>query len=715
MRMKTNTKRSIAIVLILAFILSLTGCSTDRTDSTSDTAASTTKASGIYTPGTYEAAAQGFGGSVVVKVTVDTDKITDVVIEGDKETEGVGSKAIEALPGQIIAANSTKVDGISGATHSTEGILKAVDEALALARGEAAAPKAVQDGEYVVEEIGHEGKVVVATSFLKGEITKVKVLNHDETQGIGTYAVERIPQKIVEAQSIGIDGVSGATVTTNAIRSAVGKAIEKAGGDVQVYNKEPKKAEITPSEKVEKVENVQVAIMGAGTAGLFAAAQLLEKGVKDVILFEKQDIPGGCMPLTYGGIIMTDSKVYNNWGLGSPNYASWETMKANYTSYMTATGKEFNPEFPFMSKMFMKSGEMYDWMVDIGVGFNSLGSTGFPYPVFAPGVYEGGSGYAMQFLVDRVEAKGGRIIYATPVKDLMQDDQGRITGLVAEGEDGTTWKVNADAVIIASGSFAKNKELVEQYFPEWSDHEFNTIASLTGDGLLLGMKYGAGIEHMGAEVPGFLASYASHFELAFMHLTVPGLIVNIKGDEFGDIVKMNHQVMSQAKADPANGDTFYYIFDEAAAAQAYKSDVYGFDTYKGIFEKGEAVHYDSIEECAKALNLPDLAKTIQTNNDLSLQGQPNQWGRTDLPHIDDNDGVWALRVDPNVYLTTGGLKIDPDSHVLTQEGKIIPGLFAAGDVCGSIEQKDGVTYGYGFASAMSFGAVAADTIAKDMK
>lgn len=696
--MGTKTKRSIAIVLIIALLLSIAGCSTET--------------SHMYTPGTYEAAAQGFGGNVAVKVTVDTSKITDVVIKADNETEGIGSKAIEALPGQIIAANSTKVEGVSGASYSTEGILKAVDEALALARGEKTMPKAAQNGEYVTEVVGHEGKVVVATSFLDGVITHVKVVNNDETQGIGTYAVERIPQRIIEAQSIQVDGVAGATVTTNAIRSAVSKAIEKAGGDVQLYSKEIQKTAIQPTEKV---ENVQVAIMGAGTAGLFAAAQLLEKGVKDVILFEKQDIPGGCMPLTYGGIIMTDSKVYNKWGLGSPNYSSWETMKASYTSYLKATGKEFNPDFPFMGKMFMKSGEMYDWMVSIGVGFNSLGSSGFSYPVFAPGVYEGGSGYAMKFLVDRVEAKGGRIIYSTPVKDLIQDKTGRITGLVAEGTDGTTWKVNADAVIIASGSFAKNKELVKQYFPEWSEHEFNTISSLTGDGLVLGMKYGAGIVDMGAEVPGFLSSYDSHFELAFMHLTVPGLIVNVNGDEFGDIVKLNHQVMSQAKADPKNGDTFYYIFDEAAAAQAYKSDVYGFDTYKGIFEKGEAVHYASIEECSKALNLPNLSKTIKTNNDLSLQGAPNQWGRKNLPHVDDNDGVWALRVDPNVYLTTGGLKIDLDSHVLTQEGKIIPGLFAAGDVCGSIEQKDGVTYGYGFAAAMSFGAVAAETIAKDMK
>ena len=243
----------------------------------------------------------------------------------------------------------------------------------------------------------------------------------------------------------------------------------------------------------------------------------------------------------------------------------------------------------------------------------------------------------------------------------------------------------------------------------------STIESLTGDGLVLGMKYGAGIENMGAEIPGFMSSYNSHFELAFMHLTVPGIIVNINGDEFGDIVKMNHQVMSEAKADPLNGDTFYYIFDEASAAQAYKSDVYGFDTYKGIFEKGEAVHYNSLEECATELNLANLVQTTELNNALSSKGEPNAWGRTDLPHIDDNNGVWALRVDPTVYLTTGGLKIDPDSHVLTQDGQVIPGLYAAGDVCGSIEQKDGVTYGYGFVAAMSFGAIAAETISQELK
>lgn len=699
-------KRLISFALILALLFSIAGCA--KTNEVQE------PVKGIYTPGTYEGSAQGFGGVINVKVTVDENKITEVKAEGAKETAGIGSKAIEQLPAKIIEANSADVEVVSGATYSSNGIISAAKTAVSLAKGEEPVSQTVKNGKYVIDAIGHEGTVTVCTTFINGAIKSVEVLSHDETQGIGTYAISQVPQRIVEAQSINVDGVSGATVTSNVIKLAVSEAITKADGNVADFSKEAAENEIV---KKEVEEDVQVAIMGAGTAGLFAASQLLEQGVTDIILFEKQDIPGGCMPVTYGGLVIADSEIYNEWGLGNPFYATWDNMKAGYQKMLDASGKEYDKNFTFIGPMFRKSGEMFDWMSSIGIGFTTLGSrSGFSYPFFSPGCYEGGSGFAMEFLVKRIEEKGGRIIYATPVTDLTQDENGKITGLVAEGKDGTTWKVNADAVIIASGSFAKNEELVDKYFPEWSGHYFNTIESVTGDGLLLGMKYGAGIEDMGAEVPGFLASYDSHFELAFMHLTVPGIIVNINGNEFGNIIKKNHQMMSQAKADPANGDTFYYIFDEAAAVQAKDNEAYGFDTYKAIFEKGEAVHYDSLEECSTALNLPNLADTVNKNNELSLAGQPNEWGRKDLPYIEtSNGGVWAIRVDPNVYLTTGGLKIDPSCHVLTESGNIIQGLYAAGDVCGSVEQKDGVTYGYGFDAAMSYGAIAADTIASEMK
>lgn len=695
-------KKIIATVLITALTLTTVGC--NKTVSAGK---------GSYTKGTYTGSAQGFGGEIKVSVTVDEKAIKEVKAEGPQETENIGGEALKELSAKIVEKNSTEVDSISGATYTCEGLISAVNNALALAKGEKPEAKAVSDGKYTVEVLGHEGNMIVTTMFKDEKIASVDVVSHSETQGIGTYATEQIPERIVEAQSLNVDSVTGATISSNTVKQGVSKAIEEAGGDVSKYSVAVEKTAVT-EETIE--EDVQVAIMGAGTAGLFSAMKLIEAGVKDVILFEKQDIPGGSMPMAYGGVVLSDSEIYNNWGLGNPLYSNWDTMGQVFDKNLTAQGVDYVEGLPFSRRMFMKAGEMYDWMANIGIGFTTLGSrTGYGHPYFAPGCYQGGSGYAMEFLVKRIEAMGGRIIYGTPVTDLVQDETGRITGLVAKGKDGKTWNVKADSVLIASGSFAKNEELIDEYFPEWSGSFFNCAESLTGDGLQLGMKYGAGIEGMGEYIPGFLATYDSHFELAFMHLTTPGIIVNVNGDQFGNIVKDNHKTMSEAKADKANGDTFYYIFDEQAAEMTKDSEAYGFDAYKAIFEKGEAVKYESLEACAKELNLPNLVSTVEKNNKLALAGETDEWGRDNLPYIETREGVWAVRVDPNVYLTTGGLKIDTDARVLKEDGSAIPGLYAAGDVCGSIEQKDGRNYAYGFDAAMTYGAIAAETMIKEMK
>ncbi len=672
---------------------------------------------GNYQPGTYTAAAQGFGGEVTVEVTVSATAITAVKASGAGETAGIGSRALETLPDSFVQANSAEVDNVSGATYTSTALKEALTAALAQAMGQSTAGGTVADGRYTVNMIGHEGTVVVSTVFKDGKILSVTVPSNNETVAVGTYAVERIPARIVENQSINVEAVSGATVTSNVIKQGVAEAIKQAGGSVADFNKEIK----APVKEQQVEEHVQVAIMGSGTAGLFTAARLLEEGVKDIIIFEKTDIPGGCMPLTYGGIFNTDSQVYANWAMGrekGSTQGEWEARRASLAKRMDPEAVAKDPELTWLKQMYYTAGWMTDWMTENGVGMMTLGvKPMYNYAFFAPGCYSGGAGFATQWLEDRITYQGGRIIYATPVTDLIQDNSGRITGLVAEGRDGTTWTVHADAVVLAAGSFAKDDELVAKYFPEMAGKYLNAPASLTGDGLKLGMKYGAGIEDMGSYVPGFLATYDSHFELAFMHYTTPGIIVNINGDQFGNITADNHGTMSRAKADPANGDTFYFIFDDAGAAQTRNYDDYLMDTYEGIFEKGEAIRYDSLEEASAKLNLPNLASTIATNNALALQGPDaaDAWGRKSLPYIDTKTGVWAVRVDPNYYLPTGGLCIDHDTHVLTQEGKVIPGLYAAGDVVGSIEQKQGKNYGAGFVAAMSFGASSAQTIAAELK
>ena len=215
-------------------------------------------------------------------------------------------------------------------------------------------------------------------------------------------------------------------------------------------------------------------------------------------------------------------------------------------------------------------------------------------------------------------------------------------------------------------------------------------------------------------LPAFLSSYKSKFELAFIHQSAPGIMVNIKGDNIGNIVSDNHYTMAKAKLNKDNGDTFYYVFDESSAVKLRDSESYGFNGYVAMFEKGEAVHYDSVEKASEELNLPNLADAIEANNAAALAGEPDEFGRRNCPYIETRDGLWAIRVDPTFYLTTAGLAIDTDCHVLTEDKKAIPGLYAAGDVCGSIEEKDAKQYGMGFDAALTYGYIMGETLKKEI-
>ena len=685
------------LCLLLVTWVFLSGCSNTNTSQ--------------YSDGTYKSSSQGYGGLIDVETKIEKGKITDIKVVADKETDNIGGTAIEQLKEKALKINSAELDVISQATYTSEAFIEALNNTLSQASGEEIVSGTVKNGKYVTEVIGHEGTMKVATTFIDGAISNVQVLLHGETQGIGSYAVDRIPAKIVEHQSIAVDAIGGATISSNVIKQAVSDAIVKAGGNLKDYNNEIIEQEIV---KETINEDVSVVIMGAGTAGLFAATKLIEEGIDDIIIFEKQEIPGGTMATAYGGVVVSDSEVFNNWGMGNPIYSTWDIMLPAFEKGLVAQGKEYTPGLPFSEKIFKTSGKVFDWMVNNGIGYNTLGSKpGYTYPYLSPGAYEGGAGFAMEFLVKRLEKNGVRIIYETPVTEFKSNESGDITGVIAVGADGKTWDVNSDALLVASGSFAKNKELVSEYFPDWQNNYFNTIETVTGDGLLLAMEHGAGIDGMGGYMPGFMSSYDSKFELAFMHLTTPGMIVNVNGDEFGDHIARNHESMAAAKADPANGDTFYYIFDDSAAILTEESSRFGFDTYKAIFEKGEAVRYNSVEEASQDLNLPNLQASLDKNNELALKGESNEFGRKNLPYMEISSGIWAIRVDPNVYLTTGGIDIDLDARVLTKDSSVIKGLYAAGDVCGSIEAKDGRHYAYGFNSAMAYGTIAAETIIKD--
>lgn len=577
------------------------------------------------------------------------------------------------------------------------------------------------DGKYVTKAIGHESFVHVATTIFEGKITACEVLQHEETIGIGNYACARIPAAIVASQSVNVPNVRGASITSMAIKTAVKEAITLAG-----YNVDDFSAEVTkPTDNGVYNEEVDVVIVGAGTSGLVTACRLLEEGYS-VTLVEKRDIPGGSMAMTYGGFATAGSQLQSNYDVdgayAASTYGSLDSMMG-FWKMMTKYHRTefFTGEMPYMTAQYATSGKVLDWMNSIGIGFNTIGNFegatqyGAATPYMAPGCYEGGAGYAMMFLAQRVEKyANGKIIYSTSVDQLLKDESGKIIGVHAKGENGADYTITAKATCLATGGFAKNKEMLQKYSKDYADFFFNCASCSTGEGIQMGIDAGGYVECENRALPAYLSSYKSKFELAFIHSTAPGIMVNINGDNIGNIISDNHYTMAKAKLNPENGDTFYYVFDEASAVKLRDSEAYGFNGYTAMFEKGEAVHYDTVAAAAEACNLPNLQASIDANNTAALSGEPDAFGRKGCPYIETRTGIWMIQVDPTFYLTTAGLAIDTDCHVLNTEKQPIAGLYAAGDVCGSIEEKDAKQYGMGFDAALCYGYIMGETLKKEL-
>ena len=259
--MERSAIRNAGLSLVLAAGLGLGGLSIavqpafatekadDKVAATETAAADDAKAEAAgLTDGEYTAEGKGIGGKVPVTVVVKDGKVSEVTVGDNSETQGIGSKAVEQLPALIVEANGVEgVDGVSGATITSKAIFSAVEDALAQAgEGGAAADEAaagLKDGEYTAEGKGIGGKVPVTVVVKDGKVAEVTVGDNSETQGIGSKAIEQLPEAIVAANGVeGVDGVSGATITSKAIFSAVedclkqaeapaDKADDKAGAD----------------------------------------------------------------------------------------------------------------------------------------------------------------------------------------------------------------------------------------------------------------------------------------------------------------------------------------------------------------------------------------------------------------------------------------------------------------------------------------------------
>ena len=542
----------------------------------------------------------------------------------------------------------------------------------------AAVPTLAEAGTYTGVGAGKNGEGSIEVSVTlddAGVITDVEVTKNGDDAGISDPAVEGVPAAIVAANSLAVDAVAGATLTSNGILEAVEAALTAAGVDPSAYKAAPETDE-AEAEKTAVEQTTDVLVIGAGIAGLSSAMSAKENGA-DVVIIDKMSAPGGTTNLAGGILVCVDSELFADNRLESD---SMEAIKAYWEERMAYSGVDSGyPDQERLDSVLADTGKTVDWMVSNGIEFDATPySASSRYPM---ALANGGGAGLINMLVDACEEKGIELMLNTKGTSLITDDTGAVVGAVAETEDSII-TFHAKSVILATGGISQNQELVEKYSPKLTRAGLipTSAVSHTGDGFLMALEVGAGTFDVFATP---LFSTVVDPELSALTdtsaLTIYGQLgVNANGDRFGnEAASAGWDTMDHTASDMIQDGNapFWYIYDSsnADAVAALEAGV----------ESGVVAKADTIEGLALGMHVytDRLVAAYEDYSAAVAAGKDEAFGKDAsflLPI--EKAPFYAVKVYPTTFGSAGGVTTTDQGRVTTQDGTVIPGLYAAGEM-----------------------------------
>lgn len=538
------------------------------------------------------------------------------------------------------------------------------------------------------------GDVTVELQVTGGKLAGVRVVKHVETPGISDAALTQFPQRVVDAQSLNVDAVSGATLTSDGIRNAVADAIRKAGGDPAAF------AAVTVKKKVAAKlikDQADVIVVGAGGSGISAAVRAETLGA-NVILIEKMPVIGGATALNAGTLIATGSRFQK------------ESLKETKDSPELAAKDIFrvgkNRNDPLMVKQVTERvGGVVDWLVyDLKIPY---GPAATQYPDHSANRQLGVTGRSVNFLKlmrEKFEHMGGKLMLETRAQELLRDKDGRVVGVRATDAAGNTVELTSKAVILASGGYGAVKSMLPK---EMNQYVFYGLDSETGDGYKMATAIGADTINMdlvkmypqGVEtVPGHgLAATASSTDT----MKKSGAIyVNRDGKRYVNELASLGELTDTTVAQP--GHIAYIVMDKKAWKEYVNKsledrlvpDEAALMKWTKIVNNGRPVMAvaDDLKKAAEVMGVnPDgLTKTVKEWNDMVAAGKDTQFGRKIVGGL--GEGPFYIVEQKVRYQTTlGGLRAGEGMCILDKNGKPIEGLYGAGCVVGGANGADSMT------------------------
>ena len=567
-------------------------------------------------------------------------------------------------------------------------------------------------GDFIGTAKGFGGDVSVTLTLTDGAITGCTAEGKDETQGVGSEAIAKMPGEIAESGSIAVDGVSGATITSTAIKEAAAAALTAAGLNPDDY----KTAVENNAAAEDSTVDADVVVVGAGGAGMTAAITAAAEG-KNVVILESQSMVGGNSVRATGGM-NAGKTVYqdeNEFGesagvektlkTAAEKYADnetitalaktvseqWAAYQANPTGYFDSVelmeldtmigGKGINdPEL--VETLCANSADAIDWLDEHGITLHNVSSFGgasvkrIHRPVNAEGKTVSVGSYMIPLLQENCEKAGVKMMLDTTATEILTDANGAAVGVKATGASGETVTVNAKAVVLASGGFGANLDMVVKYKPELKGFMTTNAPGIQGQGIEMAQAIGAATVDMD-QIQIHPTVEANTAALITEGLRGDGaILINEEGQRFIDEVG-TRDVVSAAEI-AQTGSYSWLVVDQAMA------DASG--VIQGYIKKGYTVTGATYEELGKAMGV-DAAAFAETmekwNGYVEAKNDPD-FGRTSFANPLNTAPYYAVKVTAGVHHTMGGLKINANTEVLNEKGEVIPGLFAAGEVTGGV-------------------------------
>ena len=549
-------------------------------------------------------------------------------------------------------------------------------------------------GVYDATAAGRNGDITLHVTFSEDAITSITA-DHEETPGIGLEAIEALSDQALAAQAIPMDAIAGATVSSTAFRTALADAIAQAGGDPAARAAVDPAAE-APSEYDTEADLI---VVGGGAAGMTAAVTAHDAGLK-VILLEKSGVLGGNTPAAANGVNAANARAQ----LADPEYIAAEASVAGLVNLQSQNELA---RANLVKAFAESSGEVIDWLSDMGVQFTVDIQKDDRNPVqnyyMLKAEADGSTGITMTNAVKAALNERGVTVYTNmDATELVRVDEGvvtgHVTGVIATDANGNSVTFNGRAVLLATGGFGHNPELLAEADPKLANATTDEIAPTSGEGLIMARKVGAKavdlscIQTFPVVMEGYGMVTPNKLPGGF---GVNAVIVNQNAQRFtAEGFEIGDAILAQP---------------EGAAWMIFREDQIS-EPMQNIINAGYVASADTAKALGEALGLDGdaLQATVDAYNADVADGTDDAFGKRDTLPLEGR--LYGFKYGVGAHYFMGGILIDEFTHVLDEEENPIPGLYAAGECTGGFHGSQRID-GSGIGDSFTFGRIAGRTIA----